>query len=359
MISVVFIFIMMVSMTGCKNSGQQADEEERSTAVKVLEVEENNMPVEIQYIGTVDAKNVTNYSFKAGGQLNKIYVEKGDKIEEGQLLAEIDTQDFDFQLEGAKAAMDSAALDIKKAEDSLKYNDKLLENMSNLFAEGAISKDQYDQVKLQTDTIEASYQQAKAQYDAAKTDYEYKSTLLKDTELYAEESGTVVSVLHEVNERIGAQQTIVVVRSKTQVINIGIPQQDLKNIHIGAKASINIDDEYADGEVTYISEAPDSSTRTYNGEIQVSEKQFRLGSIAKVKIETGEEQGIWIPMTTIFSNGEDYVYIVRDNRVFKRTIELFNVSEDKIKVKGIKAGEFLAVSGMKNLNDGSKVNIVE
>jgi hypothetical protein len=53
------------------------------------------------------------------------------------------------------------------------------------------------------------------------------------------------------------------------------------------------------------------------------------------------------------------VYIVRGDRAFKRTVELLNVSDDKIRVEGIEAGELLVVSGMKNLNDGSKVNIVE
>lgn len=358
-ISIIFIFTMMVSMVGCKNAGQQAVLEERATAVKVLKTEESKKPVKMQYIGTVDAKDVINYSFKTGGKLSRIFVKKGDKIASRQLLAEIDTQDLSFQVTAAKATMDTAALNIKKAEDSLKYNKDLFEKMNNLYAEGSISKEQYDQVKLQADVAEASYQQTKSQYDAAKTDYEYKSTLVKDARLYAEQNGTVVDVLLKENERIGANQSIVIVRSGIQIINVGIPQQDLKNIRAGAKAFINVDDENAEGIVTYIAEAPDTATRTYNAEIQVSEKQFRLGSIAKVEVEVGEQQGIWIPMTAIFSNGEDYVYIIRDDRAFKRTVELLNVSDDKIRVEGIEAGELLAVSGMKNLNDGSKVNIVE
>jgi RND family efflux transporter MFP subunit len=358
-ISLVFIFTMIVSMVGCQNAGQQAVLEERATAVKVLKIEESKKPVKMQYIGTVDAKEIINYSFKVGGKLSRIFVKKGDEIAAGQLLAEIDTQDLSFQVAAAKAAMDSAAVNIKKAEDSLKYNKDLLEKMNNLYAEGAISKDQYDQIKLQVDVAEANYQQAKSQYDAAKTDYEYKSALVKDARLYAEQNGTVVDVLLEENERIGANQPIVIVRSGKQIINVGIPQQDLKNICVGAKALINVDDENAEGIVTYIAEAPDAATRTYNAEIEVLEKQFRLGSIAKVGVEVGEQQGIWIPMTAIFSNGEDYVYIVRGDRAFKRTVELLNVSDDKIRVEGIEAGELLVVSGMKNLNDGSKVNIVE
>lgn len=358
-ITALFILTMMISVVGCNNKTQQVVVEEKSTAVKVIILEENKMPVEIQYIGTVVAKDVINYSFKSGGKLSKVLVEKGDQIKSGQLLAEIDTKDLNFQIDAAKATMNSAELNIKKAEDSLKYNVELFEKMSQLYTEGVVSKDQYDQAKLQADVAESNYQQTKSQYDAVKTDYEYKSTLINDGRLYAEQSGTVVDVLHEENERIGANETIVMIRSGELIINVGIPQQDLKSIHIGAKASINVDEEYEEGTVTYISEAPDTATRTYNGEIEVFEKQFPLGSIAKVSIEIGEQQGVWIPMTAIFSNGEDYVYVIREDRAFKRTVELSEVSEDKIKVKGIEPGESLAVSGMKNLNDGSKINIVE
>ncbi|MFZ5967426.1 MAG: efflux RND transporter periplasmic adaptor subunit [Bacillota bacterium] len=355
----IVLLMMMASLAGCANADQQDKLEERAAAVKVLKIEESQKPVEIQYIGTVDAKEVVNYSFKVGGKLKRIYVKKGDRITPGDLLAEIDTQDLGFQVTAAKAAMDTAELNIKKAEDSLRYNKDLFEKMDSLYAAGAISKDQYDQVKLQMDVSETSYQQAKAQFDGAKTDYAYKTTLVEDAKLYAEQEGTVVDVLFEENEMIGQGTPIVIVRSGKQVINVGIPQQDLKSVHIGAKVTVDVDGEKAEGMITYIAEAPDATTRTYQAEIEVSEKAFRLGSIANASVAVGEQKGVWIPMTAIFSNGEDYVYIVKEDRAFKRTVELLNVSDDKIMVKGIKPGELLAVNGMKNLNDGSKVSIVK
>ncbi|AOT70118.1 efflux RND transporter periplasmic adaptor subunit [Geosporobacter ferrireducens] len=358
-IAFMIVSILILSLAGCSNAGKEAAVEERISAVKVLKIEESQKPVKFQYLGTVDAKDITKYSFKTGGKISRIYVKKGDKIGPAAPLAEIDTQDLGFQMTAAKAAMDAAELNIKKAEDALRYNKDLFEKVDSLYTAGAVSKDQYDQTKLQMDISETTYQQAGAQFDATKTDYEYKTAMIQDAKLYAQQEGTVVDVLFEENERIGANTPVVVVRSSEQVVNVGIPQQDLYSVHTGAGATVDIDGEKAEGRVIYIAEAPDEATRTYHAEIEVPGKSFKLGAIAKAEVFIGAEKGVWIPMTSIFSNGEDYVYIVKDARVFKRTVELLNVSDDKIRVNGIDEGELLAVSGMKNLNDGAKVNIVE
>jgi RND family efflux transporter MFP subunit len=231
--------------------------------------------------------------------------------------------------------------------------------MEDLYKSGAASKDQYDQVKLQADSSENSYTQAKLQYDTAVVDYEYKSDLLNESKIYSGNDGTVISIPYEENERVTANTPIVIVRSENQVVHIGIAQQDLKKIEIGRSAFVDVDGEVASGVINYIADAPDSSTRTYDVEIKIDGKEFPMGAIAKVSIDAGTEKGFWVPMNSIFSNGEDYVYIVREGRAFKQLVELKDVSDDKIRVDGLNEGDFLAVSGMKNLSDGGKVNVLE
>jgi RND family efflux transporter MFP subunit len=360
LISTIFLLLtLLVTLVGCANGNENEKATERSKAVKVLKVAKAMKPITKQYIGTIDAESVIKYSFKVPGKLNRVYLKKGDKVKVGDLMAEIETKDLNFQLTAAQLTMDTAKLNIKKAEDSLRYCKDLFEKGKNLYKKGAVSKEQYDQMKLQMDIAEASHDQAKSQYDAARTDYNYKNNIITDAKLYAEQNGTVVDVIFEENERVGPHIPVVIVRSGKQVANVGIPQQDLNSVKIGAKAMIDVDGVKSEGKITYLAEAPDKSTRTYHAEVEINGKDFKLGAISKVKIDVGKENGVWIPMNTIFSNGEDYVYIIEGDRAFKRTVELVNVSDDKIMVKGIKAGELLAIKGMKNLNDGSKVSIIE
>lgn len=354
----IFLGMMMLTLSGCTDV-QANTEEERVRGVKVQEIAESENPVTLNYIGTIDSKEMIDYSFKTGGEIGKVYVEKGDRVKKGQKLVELNLEDLNFQLDAAKATLDTARLNIKKAEDSWDYNKELFNKMEKLFTEGSISKDQYDQVKLQYDMGETSYNQAKSQYEAANTDYEYKLSLVTDAVLYADQEGIVVDIPYEENERLGDKKTGAVLRSISQILNVGIAQKDLNMIKVGTKALVNVDGVKASGVVSNIDEAPDMATRTYNGEVTLNEKNFRLGSIAKVAFDIGKEKGVWIPMTSISSNGEDYVYIIQGERAFKRTVELQKVHDDKIMVTGVKPGELLAIGGMKNLNDGAKIKIAE
>ncbi len=350
------ILSMVFTLAGCSRA-EEALVEERVRAVKVKEISESENPVLLRYIGTVDSKDMVKYGFKSGGKLGRLLVEKGDRVKKGDKLAELDMQDLRFQLSASKSKLDTAKLNIKKAEDVLSYDRDLFNKMDNLYAEGSISKDQYDQVKLKMDTGITIYNQAKAQYEAAKTDYEYKLSLIEDATIYATQDGSIVDTLYKEEELIPQGYPVVIVRSRTQIVNVGIAQKDLKKIGIGTEAIVDIEGERVLGKITNIAEAPDETTRTYNAEITVEEKSFRLGSIAKIGLDIGKERGIWVPISAIMANGEDYVYIAKEDRVFKRIVELGKNYEDTVIVKGLSPGELLVVSGMKNLNDGSKINI--
>jgi RND family efflux transporter MFP subunit len=358
LLAILLIVSMIFPLSACTKAEETAVKE-RARAVKVIEIQESENKETLNYIGTVDSKEIVKYSFKTTGKLGKVFVEKGDKVKKGDKLVQLDMQDLNFQISAAKSNLDTAKLNIKKAEDSLNYYKDLFNKMENLYKEGTISKDQYDQIKLQKDTAETTYNQAKSQFEAAKADYEYKLSLLEDATIYANQDGSVIDTYYEEGELVPQGYPVVSVRSSIQIINVGIAQRDLKKIKIGTEAVIDVEGEKANGVVTNIAEAPDETTRTYNAEVTIKDKNFRLGSIAKVVFDIGKERGIWIPISAIMSDEEDYVYIVQGDRAFKRIVELGEIYEDKIMVKGVKSGELLVVSGMKNLIDGSKVNIQE
>ncbi|MGE5473606.1 MAG: efflux RND transporter periplasmic adaptor subunit [Ignavibacteriales bacterium] len=352
-----FILILTFSFTGCSGKDKATTSEQLKT-IRIQTLQQTEKSLCMDYSGTVDSKQLTSYSFKTPGQINKIYVKKGDTVHAGDKLAELYKDDLKFQLNAAKSLMDTAEKNINKASYALNYAKSLFEKVDSLYSKNSISKNDYEQAVLQKSVSESELAQAKSQYQAAKTDYEYKLELLNNAVIYAENDGIVVSTTFDETERVGAFMPVVIIRSEEQIINIGIPQSELKYITLCSKAKVDIDGEKAYGTVTNIAEAPDSTTRTYTAEIKVEKSNFRLGSIAKVSIDTGKQSGIWIPMTAVFSDGEYYVYIVRDNIAFKKTIEIEKIDNDLVLVTGLNPGELLAVSGMKNLDDGSKVKVL-
>jgi RND family efflux transporter MFP subunit len=350
--------LMLVMVTGC--SKDEAVTTEQISAVKVQKIQLGEMPVELYYVGTLDAKETIQYSFKSGGQISRVFVEKGDWVKAGDKLMELDTHDLAFQVSAAQTSMETARLNLAKTKDSLTYTRSNMDRMNTLYAENVLSKDQYEQLKLQADLAETTLAQASSQYNAAVTSYEYQLSLEQDATIYAQKDGVVVDLLSRENERVSPLAPVISVRSVEEVVNIGIPQQDLKNIQVGSNAKVDIDGQKAEGTITNLAEAPDQATRTYKAEVTVQSKDFRIGSIAKVAIDTGKETGIWIPITSVLSDGgEDYVYTVKDERAFKRTIEILKQLENNIMVRGLESGELVAISGMKNLDDGARVKTVE
>lgn len=357
-VALLLMMLMPVVATACSKDTTVTTEQIR--AVKVQKVQASEKTVNLYYIGTLDAKEIINYSFKSSGQIGRVFVENGDHVKSGDKLMELDTQDLDYQVSAAQSSMETARVNLNKSKDSVAYSRSNLDRIDQLFAKNALSKNDYEQIKLQADITENSLLQAQAQYESALRNYEYQLSLRKDATIYAEQDGTVASIVSKENERVTAFTPVISVRSDEEVINIGIPQQDLKSIQVGSRAEINIDGQKAQGLITNLAEAPDETTRTYKAEVKVQGNDFRLGSIAKVAIDIGQEKGIWIPLTAILSDGgEDYVYTIKEDRAFKRTIDIQNQSENTILVNGLESGELVAISGMKNLDDGTMIKILD
>jgi len=339
------ILLMLIAITGCSKE-EKAATEGQIRAVTVQEIQTSEKPVQLSYIGTLDAKEIIKYSFKTGGQIGRVFVEKGASVKKGDKLVELDKNDLEFQVSSARTTMESA-------KESMSYIQANFDRMKILYDQGAVSKDQYEQLRGQANN-------ARLQYEAAATNYEYQLSLERDATIYAEQDGMVVELMSQENERVNPFTPVISVRSIEEVINVGIPQQDLKNIQLGSLADIDIDGQKAEGIISNIAEAPDPATRTYKAEVTVQGKDFRLGSIAKVAIDIGQEKGIWIPIAAVLSDGgDDYVYIVKESRAFKRTIAMIKQSENEIMVNDIKPGEYVVISGMKNLDDGAMINIVK
>lgn len=353
------LIVMGATIAGCDQAEEKdANNNEQIKSVKVMEIVPGENPTALNYIGTVDSRELVKYSFKMPGQIKKIYVAEGDRVNKGDSLAELETTDLEFQLSAARATRDTATANVKKAREVSDYASISYERTNQLFEEGAVARDALDQVQLKKNTAESDLLLAKAQLAAAETDYNYKSDMLHNSIIYAKQDGYVAQKVFNENERINAYTPVIVVRNKVQVVNIGIPQQELTQIKVGSTATINVDNDSTEGIITGISELPDETTRTYKAEISIPESNFRLGSTAKVSVYIGNQSGIWIPMSCIFSyDGEDCVYLVDDGRAFKRRIEIQNISEDQALVTGLSESELLVTSGMNNLDDGTRVKV--
>lgn len=392
---VVLSVIAMISASACTNN--ETAVQERIKPVKTIKVEEQQSPEILSYSGIVASGGLKKLSFKSTGKIGKIHFKEGQQIKKGDILVELEDQDLQFALAAAEAQMGvarstyekaingataeelrNAELDVKKAQDAYDYIISSYKRAEALYSSGAVSRDELDKARLEADVGESELNQAKEllsqvktgarsedkkgllyQLEQAKADYEYKAGLVADAAMTADCDGYMVELLYEEGELAPAGYPVAVIRNEGLIVNVGLAEKDYSRVTVGTKANIIAGEKKVEGMVTNISQFPDSQTRTYNIEIAIRENTLNLGAITKVEIITGNVSGIWIPLTSMLSDGMDYVYIAKGNIAEKREIVILDIAGSMARVGGLKPGEQLVVEGMKRLRAGDGISVLK
>lgn len=432
----------MFSLSGCGKK-VQAGEKEKVVPVKTMEAQEENHPILLEYLGNTNSKDTVKYSFKIAGTISAINVKEGDFVNAGDVIASLDSKDYNFALKAARGQMDAATgqmnaaqgkismaqsqvaaakaqyekalngaqvedinrakLGVENANKTYNYAKQSFDRVKKLYEEGIVSKQEFDDIKIKVDSAKiavdnakavlskaqagarsedkqsalaqlnaakAQVEAAKSQYDAAKgqvsaakTQCDAKSSMVSDTTLTSGISGYVIKVLNKAGENTAAGYPVVAIRSDDEVIETEFSQSDITKIKLGTKASIKINDITVTGSVAEIEQTPDPKSRTYKGKIKLDKKlpkdKFLIGSVAKVNIKLTDKKGIWLPITTILNDGEDYVYVASKGRVSRKNVTIESIYGDKALIKGLSLGDEIITEGLKNVKPGYKVKIVK
>lgn len=394
------LMFLLISVVLVSCTKETQEEEVKVKPVQAVLLEERIEPIELSYSGRIYSEELKKMSFKSSGKISKVYIEKGQMIQQGDLLAELDTKDLEYSIKAAEHQMEAAKaqyqkalngateeevrqteLNLKKAQDAYQYTLDQYEKMKELYEEEAVSKNTLDQTKLELDIKASELKQAEesynqvingarkedkqallSQYEQAKTDYEYKKSLIQDSKITANIEGYVVDILYKEGEMVSAGYPVITVRNGQQVVKAGVTQKDVMQIDEKTNVKITIGDLEMKGAIHTIDEVPDEQTNTYTVEIllnDASEHKIPLGSYADVQFLLKEEKGIWIPITAVSSNGEDYVFTVNRDRAELKKVTIERTKGNLVKVNGLQTGDQLIIEGMERLLDGDLIHLTE
>jgi HlyD family secretion protein len=398
------------------------DIDETVTQVKVLRIRETVNDEFVKYIGVIQPKNIQQATFSTIGTIEKVYVKEGKNVKKGDMLASVDSQQARIQVQNAQEnlkAADSqrrqAAANMKAEEqdylDKKNTADEALEVLRLDYLEKqAISDQAYQQyqedlaefgegseqandsfieytekntaaiaAKVEYDASVATgtpvevniaysrYQAAKASYDAANAQYTiaqnnltYANNNLDTTRVYASMDGIVIKVVSNSGELATPLAPVVVVSSYQMSAVIGISQSMINTIKTGQSAEITINQTSYFGKVYEIARIPDSTSRTYQAFVSIDDyTQVNIGETAGVSIDLGQRSGIWLMLNTILNDGEDYVYVVIDDRIIKRKVILSTINNQMVLTTGLAAGDLVVIEGGRRIAPGVKVKIAE
>jgi macrolide-specific efflux system membrane fusion protein len=157
--------------------------------------------------GKLEAKQYVDVGTQVSGQLKRIYVEIGDTVKQGQLVAEIDPRVYQAQVEASEAHLNSLRAQLNQQKAAAVLADQNLKRNQSLIAVNAVS-----QQALQESESEAAV--AKAQVDAIIAQIQETESNLKGirtnlgfTKIYAPMTGTVTTMPAHEGQTLNANQT--------------------------------------------------------------------------------------------------------------------------------------------------------
>jgi multidrug efflux pump subunit AcrA (membrane-fusion protein) len=397
-ILILTIFFVLTSLlTSCEN--EPLPEKEKEISVVTIIAKTASLSSMMNYVGVVRSNQLKNYSFKTGGYIENIFVDISQKIVTGDPIASLDTKDLIFQMEAAGNNMDSvysqyqkalngaaqedinnANLNVDKAKSVYEFNKNNYNDMTKLFEKNVISLSSLEQAKLNMEISEKEYLQAVellnktlegsgdediqssySIYLAAKNTYEGYKSLVEDSTLYCDYDGTVLSVFNEEGDAVTSGYPIVVTSSTELVTEVGVSIKDIYKLDKDIQSIVTINKITFNGSIESISEIPDPNSLTYLTTIKLDSptNDILIGSTAQIKFILGETEGIWLDISTVLNDGEDYVYLVEDGRASRRNITIVNLNEDKILVEGVDPGNEIITIGLDNVLEGYKVKSQE
>jgi len=349
--------------------------------VTVVRVVQSPGKVSLVLPGSIQAVTEAPVLARASGYVRKRYVDIGDRVTTGQLLAEIEAPELDAQVTQAKSAVQQAQSALEQASANLqqgKANEELArvtaERWSNLVKKGVVSRQENDtyqaQYLAQTANVQALEKSVAALRDAL-SGAQANAARLLELQGYKMVRAPFAGVITVRNVDVGALitegNTLLFRIAQTNVLRtyVNVPQADADSVRVGQTAQIRFPElpgrQFA-GNVTRTSSALDPATRTLLTEVQVPNQAGSLlpGMYAQVDLTTPRtDRPLVIPGDTLVvrPDGTQVATLMPDHSIHFQHIELGRDYGDRIEVlSGLREGQEVVVNPGDVVREGAKVN---
>lgn len=329
----------LVTMALLSSCGEKEKETESGIIQKVAvrTINASPQPEILSYSGTIEADNTVSLGFSVPGRVNTVNIEEGQHVRTGQLLAVIETEEYQNAYTIAQAGAEQAADNYKR--------------LDLLYSKGSLPERDHINAKI-------ALAQARANSSIA-------LKRLKDTKIYAPFSGIITAKFIERGASAAPGVPAFTIMKTDQVYaKASINESEIGTVKIGVTASVRIAslDQNFDGKVTIINPSADAATRTFDVKVLLDNSKGSLlpGMISDIKIQTGRTtQAITIPASAIIRDADDinYVFTAAGRQALRKRISPGNFKGNEVIInKGLENGDTIILNGQRNLKDGQEIS---
>jgi RND family efflux transporter MFP subunit len=333
--------------------------------------------------GNIQAVTEAPILARASGYIKRRYADIGDRVKEGQILAEIEAPELNQQIRQAKATVDQANSTVEQAEAALQQghsNENLArvtaQRWENLSKKGVVSRQENDTYQAQWAAQQANIQAlekavaaARNNVSAVEANVARLNDLLSYQTVRAPFAGVITLRNVDAGVLVNEGNTLLYRIAQTDRLRtyLNVPQADAGSVRVGQQAVLVIPDlpgHGFPGAVTRTANALDPATRTLLVEIQVPNPAALLmpGMYAQVDLSVPrKDPPLLIPGDTLVvrSDGPQVAVVAPDGRVHFARIQLGRDFGDRLEVlSGLEEGQRVVINPSDAIREGAKVKPV-
>lgn len=340
----------------------------RVVSVSVGKARTGQLRQEILLTGSLRPKEQVDVTAKATGRVEKITHQLGDAVKTGELIAELEDDELQQQVNRAKAALsvvDASARQRKAELDNSKAN---LGRAESLWKEGLIPKSDLESRQTAMEVVLAQLQLIEAQRGQAQAELKELEIRLAQSKIYAPMAGHIAKRHVDQGALLSPSTPIVtLVNLSTMVTMASVPEQEVGKLRIGNQAKVEVDafgDRTFQGRVARISPVLDAATRSAIVEVEIPNPDLGLRAemFARVHLDLGAtREAVLIPREGLVYRGtQPGVFLIERNAATFRAIETGRTFGDDVEVlANLLSGTTIVTRGASMLREGDQVKVAD
>ena len=368
-----------------------AQAERPALPVTVLRVVNATVPEVITANGELFAEEQASISTKVPGRVTKLMVDLGSQVKAGDVLAELEKDDYAFRVKQSEALVEQTrarlALSgrpddkvdpertaaVREARAALEEARVVFETTERLAKEGVVSRVEFERAQARKQGLDARVQSALAeiltlgaQLSERRAQLSLARQQLEDATVRAPFSGAITKRTASVGEYLATNAMVVtLVRQHPLRVRLEVPERQAAKVHKGQVIEISLEGSRFDrlGRVVRLSPAIDAQSRSLliEGEIPNADGVLRPGSFVQGSITVNAQAtGIVVPRQALISfAGIERAFVVKGGLLDDRVVKTGRrFGDDRVEiVEGLRDGDQLVTNVNDRMAKGQKVTV--
>jgi HlyD family secretion protein len=368
--AILAIALLVFVASGC--AGHSA------VAVTTAVATNQELATTIDLSGVLVPTQTADISSQIAGKVTSLGFQVGDAVKAGDVLMQLDTASLNAQLAQAEASLQSAQAAVGEAGNqaavdkiSLDSAQKSYDRTKALFDAGAASQSALDNATDALDTAQKQYDnaagpaldQAEAAVSTARANINSLDVQLSETTIKSPLDGVLSSRNVNVGEVVSPGVAVMsVVDASSLKLRSTVTQDTLPLLALGQEMDVVIDsfpNRVYQGSVTTLGPIAVSTGEVFPIEVTIKNDGHLMAGLAAHASASVKASGIVVPSSAVVqSSGANYVFVIKDGVASKRLVSTGQGSDkDTLILKGLTAGEVVAVTNTNALADNMPVNM--